>query len=198
MNKIKDFSMKNYMPSKNCLCEIKKGDLKTAWILLGYKTVDTFNEKEKATLEVINAILGDGMASRLFRNLREEHGLAYQVGSVNYQYALDGAFIAYIGTNPKNVEEAKMGILAQMNTIKTEFVTQKELDSAKEKIIGNLLVGLETNMDFAKLNSQNAVLGRDLEYLNEYKKTINSITQNDVITTANKYFSKPYVMVILK
>ena len=198
VNKIKDFSMKNYTPGKNCLCEIKKGDLKTAWILLGYKTVDTFNEKEKATLEVINAILGDGMASRLFRNLREEHGLAYQVGSVNYQYALDGAFIAYIGTNPKNVEEAKMGILAQMNTIKTEFVTQRELDSAKEKIIGNLLVGLETNMDFAKLNSQNAVLGRDLEYLNEYKKTINSITQNDVITTANKYFSKPYVMVILK
>ena len=131
-------------------------------------------------------------------DLREEKGLAYQVGSLNYQYALDGAFLTYIGTNPKNIADAKNGILAQINTIKTEFVTQKELESAKEKILGNLLIGFETNMDFAKLNSQNAVLERDLEYLEQYKKIINSITQNDVITTANKYFSKPYITVILK
>lgn len=197
-NRIKDFRTINYVPSKNSECIIEKGDLKTAWVLLGYKTVDIFNEKEKATLEIINAILGDGMASRLFRDLREEKGLAYQVGSLNYQYALDGAFLTYIGTNPKNIADAKNGILAQINTIKTEFVTQKELESAKEKILGNLLIGFETNMDFAKLNSQNAVLERDLEYLEQYKKIINSITQNDVITTANKYFSKPYITVILK
>ena len=197
-NKIKDFITTKYVPSKNSEYTIEKGDLKTAWVLLGYKGVDIFNEKEKATLEIINAILGDGMSSRLFRDLREEKGLAYQVGSINYQYALDGAFLTYIGTNPKNINEAKNGILAQINTMKTEFITQKELDSAKEKILGNLIVSFETNMDFAKLNSQNAILGRDLEYLEHYKKVINSITQNDVITTANKYFSKPYITVILK
>ena len=58
------------------------------------------------------------MSSRLFTKLREEQGLAYAVGSSLSTNVLDGAFIAYIGTNANSVDKAKMGILAEIDTIK--------------------------------------------------------------------------------
>lgn len=195
---IKDYKKPNFVPSKNIEKTIIKKDNQTTWLLLGYKTTDVFNEKEIATLKIINAILGEGMSSRLFKNLRGAEGLAYQIGTTNLQGALDGVFIGYIGTNEKNLEEAKKGILKEFNILKTEFVPQNELAQAKDKVLGNIIIALETNMDNAQLQTYNASLGRDINYLEQYKKTIEGVSQSDILTVANKYFSKPYIMTVVK
>lgn len=195
---LKNLKRPDFVPAKNIEKIITKKDTQTAWLILGYKTTDVFNEKDIAALTVINTVLGEGMSSRLFRNLRDSQGLAYQIGSTNLQGALDGTFLTYIGTNPKNLEEAKRGILREFQTLKTEFVSAIELTQAKDKILGNLLLSLETNMDNAQNQSYNAILNRDINYIEKYKKLIESVTQSDVLTVANKYFSRPYVMVILK
>lgn len=195
---IKDYKINNFVPSKNIEKVLTKKDAQAAWLLLGYKTTDAFNDKDSATLKVINAIMGEGMSSRLFKNLRDAEGLAYQIGTTSIQGALDGTFLAYIGTNEKNLENAKKGILNEFSILQTEFVPQAELNRAKEKVLGNLIVSLETNMDNAQLQTGNAVLGRDINYLEKYKKQIESVTQADIINVANKYFSKPYIVTILK
>lgn len=186
-----------FIPNENIEKTIIKEDTKTAWVLVGYKTDNIYNQKDLATLKVINAILGEGMSSRLFKNLRDKQGLAYSVGSTVLQNVQDGAFIAYIGTNNKNVEVAKNGILKEINRMKTEFVSAKELEEAKDKILGNILISLETNMDDAALLGWYGALGYDINHLEDYKNCILNVTQSDILAAANKYFSQPYINVTI-
>ncbi len=196
--KISDFKKQNHVPAKNIEKTIKKEEKETAWLVLGYKTDGLENKKEIATLEVINSILGDGMSSRLFRNIRETHGIAYQTGSARIQNTLDGAFIAYIGTDKSNLIKAKTEILKEFANFKTSFVTQNELNEAKEKIIGQRVLALETNSANASKLVNDEANGRGLNYTKEFEEILKSVTQNDVINVANKYFSKPYIMVVVE
>ncbi len=187
-----------YHPTKNIETTLYKNEVQANWMVLGYKICGVLNRKDIATLSIINSILGEGMSSRLFTKLREEKGLAYTVGSSLMTNVLDGAFVAYIGTNENSIEEAKKGILAEIETIKTEMVTTKELNDAKDKLLGKFLLSLETNMDEADLLSWYSALGRNLNAFDEYKEMIKNVSQNDIIETANKYFSKPYIYTVVK
>ena len=195
------FSNVKYSPyhlTKNIETTLYKNEVQANWMALGYKICGVLNRKDIATLSVINSILGEGMSSRLFTKLREEKGLAYTVGSSLMTNVLDGAFVAYIGTNENSINEAKKGILEEFETIKTEMVTTEELNNAKDKLLGKFLLSIETNMDEADLLSWYSALGRDLNAFNEYKEMIKNVTQNDIIETANKYFSKPYIYTVVK
>lgn len=194
----KDYKYNQYLPIQNIEKTLYKNEVLANWIALGYKTCAITNRRDIATLNIINAILGDGMSSRLFTKLREEMGLAYSVGSTLNANIYDGAFIAYIGTNEKGIEQAKQEILAQFDTLKKEMVTTKELNSAKDKILAKLLMSQETNMSQAELQSWYWALGLGLEAFDDYKKLILDINQNDIIEIANKYFSNPYVYVVVK
>lgn len=167
-----------------------------AWIIAGWHTDGITNEKDWAVLEVINSILGSGMSSRIFTRLRDEQGLAYQAGSSFAANINKGIFAVYIGTNPDNVKTAEESLFREVNLLKTEFVTDKELSEAKDKILGNFILSLETNMDKASIINTLEIDGRGYEFLNKYKELINSVTVKDIILAANKYFSKPYVYVI--
>lgn len=188
----------SFRPDKNIETTLYKDELQAYWMAIGFKTCSIQNRKDIAILNVINSILGEGMSSRLFVKLREEKGLAYTVGSSVSSNVLDGAFIAYIGTNSKSIEEAKKGILKEIEILKTEMVTTEELNNAKDKIMGKFLLSLETNMDEANLLSWYSALGRNLGALDEYKKMIMNVNQSDIIEVANKYFSKPYIYTVVK
>lgn len=194
----KNTKMNTFVPQKITESILIKPDTQTAWVFVGYKTCPIYNEKDIATLKVINAILGEGMSSRLFKNLREEKGLAYTVGSTILQNILDGSFLAYIGTNNQSINIARDGMIKEINTLKTEYVSQKELQEAKDKILGNLIISLETNMDEASLQGWYGASERDINYLETYKNLISCVTQSDILDAANKYFSKPYIGVIVK
>jgi len=169
----------------------------TLWIVAGYQTDGLLNQKECATLSVINSILGRGMSSRLFTDLRENQGLAYQVGSSFSPNVNEGSFIAYIGTNPQNYETAKSGILNEFRRLQTEFVGEKELQDAKDKLLGNYVLSLETNMEKASALGWYEASGRGFEYHEKYPQLIESVTASDVLTVANKYFSQPYFMSVV-
>jgi len=195
---IKDFKENYFRPSENVKDTISKSDVQAAWIFLGFKTGSIYNEKDIVTLKVMNAILGEGMSSRLFKNLRIDQGLAYTVGSTTLQNVMDGVFVTYIGTGNKNIETAVAGMLKELEVLKTEFVSKQELEEAKDKIMGNLLISLETNMDEASLNSWYAATGRNIEYLEHYKKLINDVSASDILSAANKFFSRPYILQIVR
>lgn len=186
-----------FEPTKNTETKLTKNEVQAHWMALGYKTTGVLNRKDIATLSIINSILGEGMSSRLFVKLREQKSLAYTVGSSLMTNILDGAFVTYIGTNKNSVQEAKQGLLAEIETIKKEMVTTQELNDAKDKIMGKFLLSLETNMDEADLLSWYSIMGLDLCAFDEYKKLIQGVTQSDIIEVANKYFSKPYIYTVV-
>ena len=169
----------------------------TAWILLGWQTDGVLSEEDYATLQVIDSILGTGMSSRLFKELREQEGLAYQLGTGYSPNVLRGSFMMYIGTNPATLEKSKQGLFSEIEKLKTEYVGDKELKDAKEKLIGNYVIGLETNLDKASNTGWYETSTRGYEFKEKYVDLINSVTDADIIEVANKYFNDNYIMSIV-
>ncbi|MBQ8669367.1 insulinase family protein [bacterium] len=169
----------------------------TAWILLGWQVDGVLNQKDYAALQIIDSILGTGMSSRLFKTLREQEGLAYQLGTGYSPNVLKGSFMLYIGTNPDNLEKAKAGLFNEIKKLKTEYVSDKELKDAKEKLLGNYVIGLETNLDKASNIGWYEASTRGYEFKENYPDLVNSITDADIIEVANKYFTDNYIMSVV-
>ena len=173
---------------------VSKPDQKTSWLILGWRTSGVMNEKDYAVLEVIDTILGSGMSSRMFRSLREQEGLAYQLGSSYSSKLAGGAFITYIGTNPQTLELSKSKMLEEVQKFKTEFVSEKELRDAKDRIAGAYVIGLETNSEKASMAAYDELVGKPLYRDGKYLEMIENVTVSDIIEVANKYFNDVYVM----
>ncbi len=164
-------------------------DLQTAWLFMGWQTSGVQNKKDFVTLKVMNTILGSGMSSRLFRNLREADGLAYQLGSSYSPKMLGGYFFAYIGTNPDTLEYSRKKILNEIERFKIEFVSDTELQDAKDRLKGSFVIAMETNSEKASNIGLFEAYGFGYDFLNEYVKMINQVTASDILSVANKYFS---------
>lgn len=177
--------------------ETLKMETETAWIILGWQVNGVIEEKDFAALQVIDSLLGSGMSSRLFKDLREQQGLAYQLGSAYSPNVLRGSFLLYIGTNPQSLEQSKKGLFEQIKKLKTEYVGDKELADAKGKLLGNYIIGLETNLDKASNIGWYEASGRGYEFRDKYINLINSVSDADIIRVANKYFTDNYVLSVV-
>lgn len=195
----KKINYKEYKNTFNNLSENKtitrQQGKEAAWLVFAWKTDGIENRKDRITLKVINAILGGGMSSRLFSEVRAQKGLAYAVGSTTPAYVNKGSFCMYIGTDPKKTDEAEKAMLLELNRLKKEFVSDKELEDAKNKLKGEAVVFTETNAAKANLLSTCEQNGNGVDYYFEkFNKEVDSVTVTDIITVANKYFSKPYIL----
>ncbi|OGI30374.1 MAG: hypothetical protein A2287_01950 [Candidatus Melainabacteria bacterium RIFOXYA12_FULL_32_12] len=181
---------------QNQLSIIKK-DTTAASMVLGWPVTGITQDKEYASLKIINGLLGNGLSSRLFVNLREKQGLAYVVSSA-YPSRLDNSFfVLYIGTKPENIKAVKEGFLNEIKRIKTEPISKKELDEVKQKLIGQFALSQETNQEKAHNLGWFEVTGKGFKYNYEFPDLINSITAEDITNTANKYFNDPYIISIV-
>ena len=184
--------------TENRTCIKQMPDTNTDWIFLAWQTAGLNNKKDYAALQVIDALLGNGMSSRLFKNLRDQQGLAYQLGSGYSANVLKGAFVVYIGTNPETYDKALNGLWAEINKLKTEFVGTKELQEAKDKLTGQFVIALETNLDKAVTTGWFETAEDNYKFVNKYDKLINSVTESDIMRVANRYFNNRYVLSAVK
>ena len=168
-------------------------DLQTSWLFIGWQTAGVSNKKDFVTLKVINTIMGSGMSSRLFKNLREKDGLAYQLGTSYSPKMLGGVFMAYIGTNPDTLDYSKKKIFSEINKLKMEFVSDSELQDAKDRLKGSFVIAMETNSEKASNIGLFEAYGFGYDFLDDYTKMIDEVTASDIISVANKYFNNIYV-----
>lgn len=194
--KYSDYRVTKLVAPKTEVKTIK--DLQTAWLFMGWQTCGVNDKKDFATLKVINTMLGSGLSSRLYRNLREQDGLAYQLGSSFSPKALGGNFVTYIGTNPDTLMYSKNKIKQEIEKLKMEFVSDTELQDAKDRLKGGFVVALETNSEKASVAGLFESLGFGYDFLNKYIKIIDDVTSSDIVRVANKYFNNIYVESIVK
>jgi len=164
-------------------------DLETSWLFIGWQAASVQEKKDFVTLKVINTILGSGLSSRLYRNLRESDGLAYQLGSSYSPKMLGGIFMTYIGTNPNTLEYSKAKMLEEINKLKSEFVSDAELQDAKDRLKGGFIIALETNSEKATNVGFFEAYGFGYDFLKNYTKMIDEVTASDIVRVANKYFT---------
>jgi len=122
-----------------CFTE-KRDGIKQAHIALGFHTF-SLKEKGRYASEIFNAILGEGMSSRLFQEVREKRGLAYAITSYLEQEKSYGYVVAYAGTKKESVKKVREIILKEIKKMKE--VSVKEIEEAKEQKIGNWQLELE-------------------------------------------------------
>lgn len=134
---------------------------------------------------VMNQVLGGGMASRLFQDIREQRGLAYTVYSFSQNFADTGAQGVYLGTNPAKVEEAVDAVGAQLCKLVQEGITADELRQAKGYLTGATLLGLEdTGARMSRLGRAN-ITGQTLLSFDEIIAKIDAVTLDDVAQVAD-------------
>ncbi len=148
-----------------------------------------YSSPDYYTLMLINAILGDGMSSRLFQTIREEQGLAYDIGSYFNSYAETGNFVVSAGVDPSQVEPAIQAIVCELTRICTTPAPADELDRIKAYIRGGMLLGLEGTSQVASwLGSQESLRGKILD-IDEIIAHIEAVTTQDIQRVAQTCFA---------
>lgn len=192
----------NYSDYKNLFKPLNSNKIVTkqqgkeaAWVVFAWQCEGIADRKDRMTLKVIDTILGGGMSSRLFSEVRAQKGLAYAVGSSAPAYVNKGSFCMYIGTDPNKVDEAEKAMIFELERLKKEFVSDKELEDAKNKLKGEAVLKMETNAAKAHFLSVSEQNGNGVDYyFDNFNKEVDAVTVSDIISVANKYFSKPYVL----
>jgi predicted Zn-dependent peptidase len=137
---------------------------------------------------ILNTILGGGMSSRLFQNIRERQGLAYAVMSDLMTYRDTGCLAIYAGTSPETVSRVIASIMQEFRDLKANPVPAEELRRAKEHLKGSLMLSLEsTNSRMTNLARQSIFFGRFFS-LEEMLLSIESVTAEDVLALARESF----------
>lgn len=138
------------------------------------------DDEDMYVLHIINNILGGGLSSRLFQEIREQRGLAYSVYSYHSTYVDTGLFAVYAGTSPAKTEEVIKCILDEMNTLKAEGITEEELTRTKAQIKGNLYLGLESvSSRMSRLGKTELAFGR-VKTAEEAVEKLEKVTLPDV------------------
>lgn len=144
------------------------------------------DDPEAWTLEVLNAILGDGMSSRLFQSVREEKGLAYDVSSYIVDYADAGAFIVSAGVDPDRIAPAVAAILEEMARLRDEVVPAAELALSKRYLAGRLELRMEETRHLASWLGGQEALHEKVLTLDEALAELNAVTSEGINALAKR------------
>ncbi|MCY7390427.1 MAG: insulinase family protein, partial [Leptolyngbyaceae cyanobacterium CAN_BIN12] len=154
------------------------------------------SHSDYAALKLLNTHLGNGLSSRLFVELREKRGLAYEV-SAFYTTRLDTAqFVAYMGTASENTEIGLAGLRSEIDRLGVIPLSAEELQAAKNKMLGQYALGKQTNAQIAQTFGWYETLGLGIEFDQVFQKQIASITAEQAQAVAQQYLTKPYVSLV--
>lgn len=166
---------------------VKYKDTQQAHLCLGVRSYH-LTHPGRYKLGVLTAILGGGMSSRLFIEVREKRGLAYYVRSNNEQYQDVGNFVTQAGVDVGRIEDAVKVMLEQFAKIREEKVNEEELSKAKEYLKGRFTLELEDSRNIASLFATNELLEDSIRTPQEMLAEIDSVTARDVQAVAREIF----------
>ncbi len=166
-----------------------------AWIALGYLGVPA-GHRDFPALRVLNAILGEGQASRLFVEIREKRGLAYQAGSSLLLHAGPGHIRLIAGTDPPNLSAVIAGMLREVERLKAEAPPADEVDKAKRGIIGRYALSHEELESQAFFLGRYELLGVGYDADERFPQEIAQVTPADVLRVARQYLTSHVIAVV--
>lgn len=145
-------------------------------------------DPDRYALTVLTNILGRGMSSRLFKEVRERRGLAYSVGAATARYLDTGAFTISAGVSPEHAVEATRVIMTEVARLLDEPVSEEELRKARDYAAGSFRLGLESPMSQAQRNGESLLLTGEIEPVEEVVAALRAVTAEDVQRVARRIF----------
>jgi zinc protease len=164
------------------------------WLFVGYPA-PAAPSRDYATMRIINSILGEGLSSRLFTEIREKRSLCYELGSMYPVLKGPSHFLTYTVTKPDQVWPARKQLLVEIERLKKEGITASELEEAKRKVIGGYLNERETNQGRAFQAALVEMLGLGYEFDSQFMRLLDSVTTADIQNVAKRYLDNATLIV---
>jgi zinc protease len=136
----------------------------------------------------IIAGIGSGLGGRFFDELRDRQSLAYTVHAYSAEHQLAGVFMSYIATSPEKEDVAREGLLKEFDRLRTERVSDDELERAKRYAVGSHAIRQESGGAVLGDMIDAWMLGAGLRELEEHDARIEAVTTDDVLRVAQEYF----------
>jgi zinc protease len=168
---------------------IEKENALQSAIRIGRKLPNKLH-KDYFGLQVFNTILGGYFGSRLMKNIREDKGFTYGIGSGIISLQNDGYFFISTEVGSDNTKEALSEIYKEIELLRTEKIPQQELDLVKNYLLGQLLKSCDGPFKMASLFENVHFYGLDYDFYNNYINTIKEITPKTLMDLGIKYFKK--------
>lgn len=163
------------------LLKFKKAD--QSHLVLGVRTFDVF-ERRRHALGLLSNILGGGMSSRLFRRVREELGAAYYIRSGTNLFLDHGYLAVSAGVNHPKIYEVMTAIMEEFKRLTVELVPAAELQKAKDHLIGNLILGLETSDGLASFHGEQEIMSGEPRDPEVAIDNIRKVTSEEIMEVA--------------
>jgi len=144
---------------------------------------------QRFTIDLLNTVLGGGMSSRLFTEIREHRGLAYDIYSSTDHFLNSGAFTIYAGVDPNKIEIAVGAILEEISQIK-QVITASELTRAKELSKGRLYLQLEDSRNVALWNGGQEILIQQILSIDDVISIVDAITIDELKEVAEEILTE--------
>jgi zinc protease len=174
---------------------IVERDARQAQVLVGFLAPPIVHA-DYAPVRVLAMVLGGGMSSRLFTELRDRRGLAYSVGVLATARTGPALFAPYLGTAPGNAEAALAGMLAEVERIRAEAIGEQELARARAYLLGTLAMDRRTSGRLAWHLAFYELIGAGWDWPQRFAGAVESVTAAEVTRVARHYLVHPTVVVL--
>src|SRR5256714_1485702 len=171
-----------------------KKSLEQVQICVGVPSHPIWHEKRYASY-VLNTLLGGGMSSRLFQNIRERQGLAYAIFSELNPFRDTGCLSIYAGTSQESASKVVESVIGEFRSLKNDRVPEDELRRAKDQLKGNLMLSLESSTARMSNLARQEMYFDHFFSLDEIVEKIEAVTAEDLTAMANEYFHPDMIAV---
>jgi predicted Zn-dependent peptidase len=143
-------------------------------------------DPDRYALMVLNTVLGRGMSSRLFKEVRERRGLAYSVGSSMSRHSDIGMFAVSAGVSPEKLEEAVRVILEELEKLVQTPVGDDELTKARDYAVGSFRLSLETVMALGQRAGESLLTLGEIEPVETVVERLRGVSAEDILRVARR------------
>jgi zinc protease len=176
--------------------ELREAPVKSTCVLLDFPVCGA-SQQDFLTLRLIDSLLSGGTGARLFRTVREQRQLAYEVSTNFPNQAACSDFAIYALTQSSELEETKAALVAELSRLQVADITPAELQRAKAYLKGRFLLSHQYSALYAFDLAWYEVLGQGARAVDALPAQIDAITAQDVRRVASAYFTRYYLVVVL-
>jgi predicted Zn-dependent peptidase len=175
---------------------VRKRNTEQAHVCLGARSL-SYLDPDRHALDLLNTVLGEGMSSRLFLNIRERLALAYDVHSFTQKHRDTGYLGVYIGVDPKKAVDAVNAVMGELRGLAEVEVSADELSRAKEFTKGRMRLELETTNGVAFWLTYQELLLHEIKTVDEELALVEAVTAADVKRVAQGLLAQPMQMAVI-
>ena len=175
---------------------VLRKDTEQAHIVFGTSTMSS-SDPDRFALYLMNGVLGGGMSSRLFQEIREKRGLVYSVGSTPILFQDSGEFAMFAGSRPENAHTVLELMVEETARMANDGATAQELDRARQAVMGQQVLGMESTSARMRRLGKGEVTDSEILSTDEVIERFEAVTIDDVKRIAEQVLSAPKVLSVV-